>query len=79
MRAKARGLAINPMTGGALVAVNLCPGREIVLVGLNGRVARHLAGNARVKRHMCNLLLHRQGRIGHSHRHVPPVEPRQKR
>jgi len=62
---------MKPVADGALVAIDLSPRRQIRLIGLHGRVSRQFAGNARLERHLRNLALHGQRRIGHCHRRMP--------
>ena len=77
MRAKPRRLAVKAVAGGALVAVDLGARHQVGLIGLDGRSLHHLAVDARMERHPGQQPLLRQGRVGHSHRHIAKPEPPQ--
>ena len=70
---------MKPVADGTLVAINLSSRRQIRLIGRYRLVSRQIAGNARLERHLRNLAFQGQRRIGHCHRRMPPLKPRQKR
>jgi hypothetical protein len=76
---KARGLAIETVAGGALVAVDSRAHNKIVLVSLDGSGRGRLTIDARVERNPDDLALHWKRRVSYGHGRVPKTKPRQHR